>query len=149
MRVDGATWVPTRGRPRRIDFVAASLPEMLRVKRCWVATELDVATVRDDHCAAVVEFETMLCFPRTYSRHRKAKHCTQRMRNPVCREAFQQDLERIQVRTAGIHVDNIWETFWVSKARIKKTLAHLSDLDPFGLSATGGACEGAQGTMPA
>ena len=31
---DGATWVPTRGRPRRIDFVAVSLPEMLRVKKC-------------------------------------------------------------------------------------------------------------------
>ena len=31
---DGATWVPTRGRPRRIDFMAVSLPEMLRVKKC-------------------------------------------------------------------------------------------------------------------
>ena len=87
---DGAAWVPTRERPRRIDFVAVSLPEMLRVKRCWVASELDVATVRDDHYAVVVDLETM---------------CPLLMRNLVCREAFQQDLERIQVGTAGIHVD--------------------------------------------
>ena len=42
-------------------FVAVSLPEMLRVKRCWVASELDVATVRADHCAVVVDLETMWC----------------------------------------------------------------------------------------
>ena len=35
----------------------------------------------------------------------QAKHSTLRMRNLVCGEAFQQDLERIQVGTAGIHVD--------------------------------------------
>ena len=59
---DRATWVPTRERPRRIDFTAVSLPKMVRIKRCW-ASELDVATVRDDH-HAVVDLETMLCLPR-------------------------------------------------------------------------------------
>ena len=56
-------WVPTRERPRRSDFVAVSLPEMLRVKRCWVASELGVATGRDDHHAVVVDLETVWCFP--------------------------------------------------------------------------------------
>ena len=46
---EGATWVPARERRRRIDSVAVSFPEMVRVKRCWVASELNVATVRDDH----------------------------------------------------------------------------------------------------
>ena len=46
--------VPTREKPRRIDFVAVFLPQMFRVKRCWVASELDVAA-RDDHCAVVVD----------------------------------------------------------------------------------------------
>ena len=46
---------------------------MLRVNRCWVSNELDVATVRDDHHAVVVDVETMLCFPRAGSQHRKAK----------------------------------------------------------------------------
>ena len=63
---DGATWVPTRGRPRRIDFVAVSLPEMLRVKKCWVASELDVATVRDDHYPVVVDLETFVCLPKKW-----------------------------------------------------------------------------------
>ena len=53
---DGATKVPTRGRPRRIDFVAVSLPEMLRVKKRKVASELDVATVRDDHLSCGGQF---------------------------------------------------------------------------------------------
>ena len=102
---DGATWVPTRERPRRIDFAAVFLPEMLRVKRCWLSSELDVAA-RDDHCAVVVDVETMWCLPKTGSRHRKtAKHCALRLRNPVCGEASQKDLERIQVGTACIHVD--------------------------------------------
>ena len=65
-----------------------------------------MATVRDDHCPVVVDLGTMLCFPRAGSRHRKAKHCTLRMRNPVCREAFQHDLERIQMGAADIHVDD-------------------------------------------
>ena len=97
-------------RPRRIDFGAVSFREMLRVRRCWLASELDVATVRDDHYAVVVDLETMWCFPRVGSRHRKAKHCTLRMRNPVCREAFQHDLERIPMGTADIHVDehHVW-----------------------------------------
>ena len=98
-------WVPTRERPRRSDFVAVSLPEMLRVKRCWVASELDVAPVPDDHYAVVVDLETVWCFPRVGSRHRNAKHCALRMRNPMCREAFQHDLERAQLGTADIHVD--------------------------------------------
>ena len=93
-------------RPRRIDSVAVSLPKTLRATRCWVASELDVATVRDDHYAVVVDLETMLCLPRAGNRQREAvKHCPLLMRNPVRREAFQQDLERIQVGTAGIHVD--------------------------------------------
>ena len=70
-----------------------------QLHRCWVASERDVATVRDDHDAVVVDVS------RTGTRHRKAKHCTLRMRNPVCRKAFQQDLEGIHVGTAGIHVD--------------------------------------------
>ena len=64
-----------------------------------------MATVRDDHYAVVVDLETMICFPRIGSRHRKAKHCTLRIRNPVCRRAFQLDLETIQVGTAGTHVN--------------------------------------------
>ena len=52
---DGATWVPTRRRVKRIDFVAVSLPDTVRVKRCWVASELVVATVRDDHYAVVLD----------------------------------------------------------------------------------------------
>ena len=52
---DGATWVPTRRRPKRIDFVAVSLPDTVRVKRCWVASELVVATVRVDHYAVVLD----------------------------------------------------------------------------------------------
>ena len=61
---DGATWVPTRRGPRHIDFVAVSLPEMLRVKKCWVASELDVATVRDDHYPVAVDLETFVCLPK-------------------------------------------------------------------------------------
>ena len=39
--------------------MAVSLLEMLRVKKCWVASELDVATVlRDDHYPVVVDLET-------------------------------------------------------------------------------------------
>ena len=92
---DDATWVPTRGRPRRIDFMAVSLPEIVRVKRCWVASELNVATMRDDHHAVVVDLEMMLCLPRAGNWHRKAaKHCPLLTRSPVRREAFQQDLER-------------------------------------------------------
>ena len=92
---DGAAWVPTRRRPRRIDFVAVSLLEIVKVKRCWVASELDVATVRDDHCAVVVDLETMLCLPRAGNGHRRAaKHCHPLMRNLVRREVFQQDLFR-------------------------------------------------------
>ena len=49
------------GRPRRIDFVAVSLPEMLRVNKCWVASEFDVATVRDDHYPVVVDLGTFVC----------------------------------------------------------------------------------------
>ena len=60
--------VPTRGRPRRIDFVAVSLPEMLRVKKRWVASELGVATVRDDHHPVVVDLETFVCLPKTGNR---------------------------------------------------------------------------------
>ena len=106
VKEDGAAWVPTRRKPSCIDFVAVSLPEMVRVKRCWVAGELVVATGRDDHYAVVVDLETMLCLPRAGNRHCRApKHCHLLMRNLVRREAFQQDLERIQVGTAGIHVD--------------------------------------------
>ena len=87
---DGATWVTTRGRPRRIDFVAVSLPETLRVKKCSVASELDVATVRDDHYPVVVDLETFLCLLKTGNRQRKAtKFYALRPRNQVCREAFQ------------------------------------------------------------
>ena len=53
-------------------FVAVSLPEMVRVMRCWAASELDVATVCDDHFAVVVDLETMLSLARTGSGHRKA-----------------------------------------------------------------------------
>ena len=59
----------------------------------------------DDHYAVVVDLETMWCFPRVGSRHRGAEHCALRMRNPMCREAFQHDLERAQLGTADIHVD--------------------------------------------
>ena len=51
-----------QGQQIRIDFVA--LPEMLRVKRCWVASGFDLATERDDNYAVVVDLETMLCFSR-------------------------------------------------------------------------------------
>ena len=137
--------MPTRRRPRRSDFVAVSLPEMVRVKRCWVACELVVATVRDDHCA-VVDLETMLCLPRAGNGHRRAaKHCSLLMRNPVRREAFQRDLERIQVGTAGIHVDEhhavcmrtiqdlAQKLLRVSKTVAEKTLGYFLDLDPYGL----------------
>ena len=133
-------------RPRRIDFVAVSLPEMLRVKRCWVASELDVATVRDDHYAVVVDLETMLCLPRAGNQHHKAaKHSHLRMRNPVCREAFQQDLEKIQVGTAGIHVDEhhavcmraiqdlAQKRFERQQHGPRKHCAYFADLDPYGL----------------
>ena len=33
---------------------------MLRVKKCGVASELDVATVRDDHYPEVVDLETFV-----------------------------------------------------------------------------------------
>ena len=92
---DGAIWVPTRGRPRRIDFVAVYLPEMLRVK-----------TVRDDHYPVVVDLETLVCLPKIGNRQRKAKKfCALRLRNQVCREAFQKDLEGIQGGTPCKHVD--------------------------------------------
>ena len=96
----------TRGRPRRIHFVAVSLPEMLRVKKCWVASELDVATVRDDQYPVVVDLETFVCLPKNGNRQRKAtKLCALRLRNQVCREAFQKDLEGIQGGTPCKHVD--------------------------------------------
>ena len=103
---DVATWVPTRRRPRRIDFVAVSLSEMLRVKKCWIASELDVATVRDDHYPVVVDFETIVSLPKAGNRQRKAtKLCALRLRNQVCREAFQKDLEGFQGGTPCKHVD--------------------------------------------
>ena len=52
--------------------MAMSLPEMLRVKRRWVASELDVATVRDDHYPVVVDFEAIVCLPKAGNRQRKA-----------------------------------------------------------------------------
>ena len=95
-----------KGRPRRIDFVAVSLPEMLKVKKCWVASELDVATVRDDHYPVVVDLETVVCLPKNGNRQRKpTKLCALRLRNQVCREAFQKDLEGIQGGTPCEHVD--------------------------------------------
>ena len=53
--------------------MAVSLPEMLRVKKCWVASELDVATVRDDHYPAVVDLETFVCLPKNGNRQRKVR----------------------------------------------------------------------------
>ena len=67
------------------------------------------------------------------------------VRNPVCREAFQQDLERIQVGTYGIHVDEhhavcmrtiqdlAQKLLRASKTGAEKTLAYLPDLDLHGL----------------
>ena len=55
------------------DSVAVSLPEMLRVKKCWVASELDVAIVRDDHYPVVVDLETFVCLPKNGNRQRKVR----------------------------------------------------------------------------
>ena len=97
------------------------LPEMLRVKKCWVASELDVATVRDDHYPVVVDLETFVCLPKTGKR-KATKLCALRLRNQECREAFQKDLEGSQGGTPCKHA--VWA---------EKTLDLLADLDPHGL----------------
>ena len=62
--------------------------------------------MRDDHCPVVVDFETIVCLPKAGNRQRKAtKLCALRLRNQVCREAFQKDLEGIQGGTPCKHVD--------------------------------------------
>ena len=54
----------------------------------------------------VVDFETIVCLPKAGNRQRKAtKHCALRLRNQVCREAFQKDLEGMQGGTPCKHVD--------------------------------------------
>ena len=45
-------------------------------------------------CLVVVDFETIVCLPKAGNRQRKAeKLCFLWLRNQVCREAFEKDLE--------------------------------------------------------
>ena len=63
-------------------------------KNVGLRVNLMLQTVRDDHYPVVVDFETIVCLPKAGNRQRKAtKHCALRLRNQVCREAFQKDLD--------------------------------------------------------
>ena len=51
----GATWKSSTGRESRIDFLGGP-PTLLRAPMdTWVARDLDVATIRDDHYPVVVK----------------------------------------------------------------------------------------------
>ena len=123
---DGATWVPTRRRPRRIDFVAVSLPEFLTVKSGLRAN------LMWQQCVTTI----MLWWLISRRCHRKAKHCALRMRNLMCREAFQYDLERVQLGTADIHVDehhaaNVWHgNFLGVRSKVQENTGSPCGLGP-------------------
>ena len=53
---EGATWRSSTGYLRRIDYVCGDLQLLERQFDTWVDREIDVATVRDDHFPALLEF---------------------------------------------------------------------------------------------